>query len=421
MRTFDEPMKVDEGNVESSANDSKKDTSMKDAINNRISAASLNVEIASNQERSKASNNPAVPSFTSGISSNMEANANVPNTSGKQSIDASLAGGIAKKASKNAAEKQSLQNKSFLQGSEKGKLSTVNQILEEQALELLSCINDSGAVDPLEFSSEFDCSNEFVSTNLLDNPEFLKNLSVNSSNASFSNDDAATSADKTEDSDIEILENIESGKKIAEKKNVEGDANHLTADSKSSVELKIEKKEQSALCDTTEDKCTSVKASTSADAQSERPLTLDDIKDTGRAGLELYKCGYLECSFAALNSGSLRTHIKSCNFGEPVRNLFCPHCKKRFIRIGFLLGHMQQAHGLKRFGCALCKNRYTGPHQATQHMKTKHKHLNTKLVPADPTNPSAEGLFIVQATVSFSFYYNYLLNSYYILFFSKSI
>ncbi|CAL1673083.1 unnamed protein product [Lasius platythorax] len=398
MRTFDEPMKVDEGNVESSADDSKKDTSMKDAINDRISAASLNVEIASNQERSKASNNPAVPSFTSGISSNTEANANVPNTSGKQSIDASLAGGIAKKASKNAAEKQPLQNKSFLQGSEKGKLSTVNQILQEQALELLSCINDSGAVDPLEFSSEFDCSNEFVSTNLLDNPEFLKNLSVNSSNASFSNDDAATSADKMEDSDIEILENIESGKKIAEKKNVEGDANHLTADSKSSVELKIEKKEQSALCDTIEDKCTSVKASTSADAQSERPLTLDDIKDTGRAGLELYKCGYLECSFAALNSGSLRTHIKSCNFGEPVRNLFCPHCKKRFIRIGFLLGHMQQAHGLKRFGCSLCKNRYTGPHQATQHMKTKHKHLNTKLVPADPTNPSAEGLFIVQAT-----------------------
>ena len=114
MRTFDEPMKVDEGNVESSADDSKKDTSMKDAINDRISAASLNVEIASNQERSKASNNPAVPSFTS---SNMEANANVPNTSGKQSIDASLAGGIAKKASKNAAEKQPLQNKSFLQGS----------------------------------------------------------------------------------------------------------------------------------------------------------------------------------------------------------------------------------------------------------------------------------------------------------------
>lgn len=374
MRTFDEPTRIDEGKIELNVDDSKKNILTKDAINDKISTVSLNIEIASNPEQS---------------------NANVLNTSAKQSIDASSAG-IAENASKNVAEKQFLQSKSFLQGSEKGKL---NQIVQEQERR----INDSGTVNPIELSNEFDCSDEFVNTNLLDNPEFLKNLAVNSSNASLSNNEATVTADKTEDSDIEILENI-GEKKIAEKKNVEHDANHLTADPKSSVELKIEKKEQSVVCNTSENKCASIKASTSTctDVQSEKPLTLDDIKDTGRAGQELYKCGYLECSFAASNANLLKMHIKKCNFGEPVRNLFCPHCKKRFIKIGFLLEHIK-AHGLKRFGCSMCKNRYAVPYQATAHMKTKHKHLNTKLVPADPTNPSVEGLFIVHAIVSFSF------------------
>lgn len=413
MRTFNELIKVDEKNIELNVNDSKKDTSMKDAINDQISSS--NVEIASNPEQFNASNNSTVSSFTDESScnnmSNVKASANVSNTSEKQSTAASLADGIIENANKNITEKEPLQNKFFLQGSEKGKLNTVNQILQEQEFELLSCINDSSTMDPLELSSEFDCSDEFVNTNLLANPEFLKNLAIDSSNASFSNDDAATSADKTEDSDIEILENIENEKKIGEKKNVEDNANRLTMDLKSPVKLEIEKKEQPALCDTDENKCTSLKTSTntSADVQSEKPLTLDDIKDTGRAGLELYKCGYLECSFAAPNATLLKTHIKKCNFGEPARNLFCPHCKKRFIRIGFLLEHMK-AHGLKRFGCSLCKNRFAVSYQATAHMKTKHKHLSTKLVPADPTNPSVEGLFIVQATVSFFHFNNYSLN-----------
>lgn len=401
MRTFDEPVKVDERNIELSVDNSKKNTSIKDA-SDKISTASLNVEITSNPEQSNVPNNSTVPSFTNEIDcsnvSSVETSVIVFNTSDKQSIDASLTGAIAENASKNATEKQSLQNKSFLQGSEKGNL---NQIQEQ---ERLSRINDSGTGNPLELSSEFNCSDEFVNTNLLDDPEFLKNIAVNSSNASFSNDGATVSTDKTEDSDIEILENIGSEKEIAQMKNIEHDTNHLTADSKSPVELKIEKKEQSAICDTSENTHISVQASTSTctDVQSEKPLTLDDIKDTGCAGLELYKCGYLECSFAAPDANLLKAHIKKCNFGEPVRNLFCPHCKKRFIRIGFLLEHMK-SHGLKRFGCSLCKSRYAVSYQATAHMKTKHKHLNTKLVPADPTNPSAEGLFIVHATVSFSF------------------
>lgn len=392
IRTFEEPTKLGEGNIESGGDNSKKNTNMKDAINDQTSIASPDIE-----GRSKVSNSPAISSFTSRMS-NMETNINVPSTSEKQSTNASVAS-IAENANKNANEKQSLQNKSSSQGSEKDKSSTTNQVIQEQELELLSCLNDSDAMDPLELSNEFDSSDEFVNTNLLDNPEFLKNLTINSNNTSFSNDDAAMFADKTEDSDIEILENIESEKR----KDVEDDTNHST-DSKPSVELKIEKKEQSEMGDT-EDKY--VKTSTSADTQSERPLTLDDIKDTGHAGLELYKCGYLECSFATTNAITLKAHIKSCTFGEPTKNLCCPHCKKRFIRIGFFLEHMK-AHGLKRFGCSLCKFRYAVPYHATQHMKTKHKHLSTKLVPADPTNPSAEGLFIVQATVSLSFHHNYL-------------
>ncbi|XP_014479925.1 PREDICTED: uncharacterized protein LOC106747127 isoform X2 [Dinoponera quadriceps] len=271
----------------------------------------------------------------------------------------------------------------------------------ESPLELLSCTDDSNTIaDSLEFSGDFSCADdEFVNTNLLDNPDFMKSLTANS----FSKGNVATSAgDKTEDSDIEILENPGNNAEApAEKKVAENHEEQTTEPESSSKEKKMESEEQPETCDTTDDKFTSSEAATNPENAAtatiaQRPLTLEDIKDTGFRGLDLYKCGYEGCNFAATVPPLLKKHVKECTFGANDKNFYCAHCKKRFIKVGFLLEHLK-VHGVKRFGCSLCKMRYPVSYQATAHMKTKHKFQNTKLVPADPTNPSVDGLFIVQA------------------------
>ncbi|XP_019889550.2 uncharacterized protein LOC105286402 isoform X2 [Ooceraea biroi] len=393
LRTFDDIKRyiinANEGSDDLNAAGSKKNTSIKNVTNDQISIASLNETVV-------ASN------FLEGINdspSNAEIAANIPNTSAQQCKDSSL-GAIIKNISNNAAEKQLLiinENKAFSQ-SEKTKLSeyATNQIFHEPELELLSSVNEN-AVDPLNCSSEFSCNDEFVNTNLLDNPEILKSFGINS-DTSFKDSTAALEGktDRTEDSDVEILENVESEKKIAEKRNVEDNKNQTMNPEPS---RKNTEKSEQFVCNKAEDKCIPENTPTSfvdVGTQQEKPLTLDDIKDTGRTGLDLYKCGCPNCKFAAPNSSLLRTHMKECTIGMSIKNLFCAHCKKRFVKIGFLLEHLK-AHGLKRFGCSQCKMRYAVSYQATAHMKTKHKFPNTKLVPADPTNPSVDGLFVVHA------------------------
>jgi len=426
LRTFDDfqqvPTCINEESDDSKNDSPKKNASMENVTNEQISIASLNENVLNETILDEEQSNPEKlnSDFVKGINSNpnnTEIAANISNIPAKQCKDSSIS--TIKNMSNNSAEKQLLhgsyvlnkfdESKLFSQ-SEKSKSNeyVTNQILHEPELELLSCVKETNTIDPLKCSSEFNCNDEFVNTNLLDNPEILKNFGINSDNTSFFKDNTTVLESKTEDSDIEILENVENEKKIVEKKNAEDDTNQMM-DSESSKKS-IETKEQ-LVCNTTKDKCISENSpihSLNLSIRQEKPLTLDDIKDTGCAGLELYKCGYSDCSFAAPNASLLRAHMKECNFGVSNKNLFCPHCKKRFVKIGFLLEHLK-AHGLKRFGCSQCKMRYAVSYQATAHMKTKHKFPNTKLVPADPTNPSVDGLFVVHAIVSISSFLSFFL------------
>ncbi|XP_067204646.1 uncharacterized protein [Linepithema humile] len=365
LRNFDDFIKLDETtlvNVDETAK------SAQDAKNDQIPPImSPNAEAALNKEQLKSPSNL------------------LPNILMKHSKDTCPVN-VTENMSNSATEKQTetkvLQSLG-LQQKEKAKNHVRKQTFHKS--ELLSCTDDSGTKDSLESSSEINYDDEFVNTNLLDNPEFFKNLISLAGNTFKSN---AVSANKTEDSDIEILD-IES-----DKGNGEDDADQAAELSEENAEVK----KQFAPCGVVEDKSAFCPEEAAArTAQLEEPLTLDDIKDTGYSGCELYKCGYLECSYTALNSNTLKEHIKECSFAESSKNLFCAHCKKRFVKAGFLLEHLMKAHGLKRFGCSLCEMRYAVAYQATAHMKVKHKCNNTKLVPADPTNPSVDGLFIVQA------------------------
>jgi len=176
LRTFDD--KINKESIDSNVDDSQKNTIKKDAANDQISTASLSIDITLNEVRSNPPNNLKEDNFVGAVNDdlkNAEANAKVSNISTKQSADASLAS-TSEKMSK-SAEKQPLQNKLFLQAeTEKSSDDITSQILQEPELELLSSMNDCGAIDPLEFSDEFNCSDEFVNTNLLDNAEFLKNF-----------------------------------------------------------------------------------------------------------------------------------------------------------------------------------------------------------------------------------------------------
>ncbi|XP_036142229.1 uncharacterized protein LOC105830364 isoform X2 [Monomorium pharaonis] len=392
LRIFDQ--KSIEGSIDSNADYSKNNTTKKNATNDQISAASLNVKNL-NKAQSNQPNTPWRHNVIETISDNLrstETNADVSNISTKQPADVSLTN-VNEKTCNNVAEKQLLQKELCLQSDKEES----GQIPREPELELLSSINESSMVNPLKLSGEFNCDDEFVNTNLLDNAELLKNFTPNSGSK------LSKSQDKTEDSDIEILDSEE--KIAARQENVEDNVKKIAKPVTLEPKIKKDKEQIADINDTSEtstsEDAPSHTANMAANTQSEKPLTLDDIKHTGFTGYELYKCGYLNCNFSAFSSISLKAHIKTCNLikGEPVKNLFCPHCKKRYVKIGLLLEHIK-IHGLKRFECSMCKRRYSVSYQATAHMKQKHKLFSTKLVPADPTNPSAEGLFIVQPAPS---------------------
>ncbi|XP_076761656.1 uncharacterized protein LOC143429775 [Xylocopa sonorina] len=250
-------------------------------------------------------------------------------------------------------------------------------------------------MDPSEGS--FDCSDEFININLLDNPDFLKKVSNCSTDVSTANKSTVDDS-KQDDSDIEIVDVVD--REVVSAKSIKSECDRKESgdlNSKSKVESEVDMKEQQSCNVDVKDLnvCTDTNKDSSDTTKTDKPLTLEDIKDTGFSGTKLYKCGYETCDFSAPSAAHLRTHVKECSLGGDSKNLACAHCGKRFMKVGFLLEHIK-SHGLKRFGCALCKMRCTVGYQAMAHMKMKHKYGCSKLVPADPKNPSADGLFIVQ-------------------------
>ncbi|KAL0129058.1 hypothetical protein PUN28_004033 [Cardiocondyla obscurior] len=369
--------------------ENKNNTVIKDTTDEQISTASLDIENSLNEILSKAREGDSV----GGVKSDLKKTKANPSRIAIKLFKTVCKPATVSPASTNEKmssiliKKQPVQNKLLLLSeTEKVNDYTTNQILQEPKMELSMSMSDSDAVDPLECSSEFNCNDEFVNTNLLDNAELLKNFVP----------DASTffkSVDKIEDSDVEILESED---KFISCKDVEGDAKKKTEPL--FVEVKIMNKEQVSsnnvgIKSTSEESSSDV--TSNATAQSDKLLTLDDIKDTGLTKNELYKCGYINCNFTASHAILLKTHIKGCTYENFSKVLICPHCKKRLSKIYMYFEHLK-LHGLKRFGCSKCKMRYTVPFQAKAHMKSKHKCNNTKIVPADPTNPSQDGLFIIQ-------------------------
>ncbi|XP_076294101.1 uncharacterized protein LOC143215675 isoform X2 [Lasioglossum baleicum] len=242
------------------------------------------------------------------------------------------------------------------------------------------------------------CTDEFININLLDNPDFLKNVGNQLNSVSPPKLAVATDS-KGEDSDIEIVDIVNSGtssskidKKVLDsnkKENPDTVKRVKTDETETKEELSIDNENSSKSTESTDG------PSNAAVKPSDKPLTLEDIKDTGFTGADLYKCGFESCDYGAQNATDLESHSKACPQRRDNKYFNCAHCNKRGMKMAVLLEHLKR-HGLKRFGCSLCKMRRAAGSPVMIHMKMKHKYAG-KLVPADPKNPSVDGLFVVQA------------------------
>lgn len=242
-----------------------------------------------------------------------------------------------------------------------------------------------------------DDNNEFVSTNLLDHTELLSGKKAKqTANANV------VKADDY-DSDIEIIEDY-----------TDTASNKETPPNKKD-EIKEEVTDNSKAQDSDESTpATEGPESVTADAKSSpkpnnegRFLKIEDVRGTGFEGKELFRCGVETCDYAAETAEDLRLHMMKCspNIDDGLTEqtpLYCIHCgpsSKRFSKASFFIDHLK-THGLKRFSCAVCNARFAVQGQAQSHVRAKHKFVNSKIVPADPMNPSTDGLFIVHPIVS---------------------
>lgn len=261
---------------------------------------------------------------------------------------------------------------------------------------------DRSSSEPFgQLEGSFDCSDEFININILDNPDFLKKVSDRIVDVSVLDNSTGKNENKAEDSDIEIVD-IEDTE-IIPSKNIKSEINRkdsIDGNEKIKADQESDSKgEHTFNDDENSSTSTDSKKTCNSSTKIDKPMTLEDIKDTGFAGTKLYKCGNEKCDYRGQNAVLLRIHLKDCTLRGDDTHFTCAHCNKRFMKIGFLLEHLK-SHGLKRFGCSMCKMRCTVGYQAMAHMKAKHRYAYSKLVPADPKNPSVDGLFIVQPVVS---------------------
>ncbi|XP_046589049.1 uncharacterized protein LOC107227843 isoform X2 [Neodiprion lecontei] len=259
------------------------------------------------------------------------------------------------------------------------------------------------ATDPLSLNTHSNSLEQLVRDKGVKRSDSFNNFAHDgySDSSPIAIDSTEKKAEPSDDSDIEILEdNTQTVTKSSkpEVKTTENAKTHSQISTSTATTSDKTEETQSVMESNSNDTNLNITPNTNLETTSNavrQLLTLDDIKDTGFTGSDLYKCGNYNCSFNSDTPELLKCHLSTCTADNDIKSLICAHCKKRFVKVGFLLEHLK-THSLKRFGCSLCSMRCTMPYQAMSHMKSKHKFASNKLVPADPKNPSTDGLFVVQ-------------------------
>ncbi|XP_072393042.1 uncharacterized protein [Diabrotica undecimpunctata] len=96
-------------------------------------------------------------------------------------------------------------------------------------------------------------------------------------------------------------------------------------------------------------------------------------KKFGLLGYQLFRCA--ACEFSCSNLNDFKKHIAksvSCKDKDNSNKPFvCVHCKKSFRNSNILCDHIQ-CHGILRYSCSLCGNKFPTFRQGRGHMKHRH-------------------------------------------------
>lgn len=103
----------------------------------------------------------------------------------------------------------------------------------------------------------------------------------------------------------------------------------------------------------------------SSEDESDNSKTDIPKNKTGLLGYQLYRCAF--CDFSCSNFTDFKKHASKslhCKSPETVAKPFvCVHCRKRLRNPAALLDHIQ-THGILRFMCSLCEEKFATPNKA---------------------------------------------------------
>ncbi|CAH1118526.1 unnamed protein product [Phaedon cochleariae] len=111
----------------------------------------------------------------------------------------------------------------------------------------------------------------------------------------------------------------------------------------------------------------------------------------GLLGYQLYRCSF--CDFSCSNSNDFKKHCtrsmacrKVTNMAKPFE---CVHCGKCLRTAQALVEHMQ-SHGVLRYSCFLCMNKFATSLQARSHLKYRHSVNQTLVTPSNPSKTNGD-------------------------------
>lgn len=111
-------------------------------------------------------------------------------------------------------------------------------------------------------------------------------------------------------------------------------------------------------------------------------------KKCGLLGYQLYRCAF--CDFSCTNTNDFKKHVSKsvqCKSNNRQKPFMCVHCKKHFKTPHPLSEHIQ-CHGILRFNCSLCGNKFPSSSQARGHMKRRHNIGQTTQTALNPEDGS---------------------------------
>ena len=98
-----------------------------------------------------------------------------------------------------------------------------------------------------------------------------------------------------------------------------------------------------------------------------KPVRMNFKQQERKEEKNMYVCD--QCDYMTMNSGHLRTHIKSKHEGV---KYYCDQCDKKFTLQTSLTAHIKSKHEGIKYPCEQCGKKFTSQSSLTHHIRSKH-------------------------------------------------